>query len=134
MREAKDMSRGKKPVDLTGKRFGRFIALCPTDERDKKNSVVWQCRCDCGKEFRRAAQRIVHGSISCGCRHKSNPGQFQSLNISGKSTRDIEFLYPTERRTKGGYVYWQCRCNLCDRKLVKRSQSFTEETASCRCR
>ena len=34
-------------LDLTNQRFGKLLALCPTDER-KGGSVVWKCLCDCG--------------------------------------------------------------------------------------
>lgn len=128
------MPRGKKPVDLTGRRFGRFVAISPTDKRDKKNSVIWQCYCDCGKEFERSAQRIVHGSVSCGCRQKENPGKFQAVDLAGKVFRDIEFVKPTDKRTKTGYVIWRCKCRLCERQLTKGSQAYLDKTASCRCR
>lgn len=34
-------------VDITGKRFGRLIAIKPT-ERKICNSSYWICKCDCG--------------------------------------------------------------------------------------
>ena len=37
-------------IDLSGKRFGRLTALFPTEKRDRKGSVYWHCRCDCGNE------------------------------------------------------------------------------------
>ena len=36
--------------DITGLRFGRLVALYRTEKRDKKGSVIWHCRCDCGNE------------------------------------------------------------------------------------
>jgi hypothetical protein len=57
-----------KLIDLTGKRFGRLVALAIHPERSRFGEVSWICRCDCG------TKRIVLGthlrsghSTSCGC-------------------------------------------------------------------
>jgi hypothetical protein len=53
--------------DMTGKRFGRLIALEPTNKR-RAHSVVWLCKCSCGnlKEVRQDCLRS--GNVrSCGC-------------------------------------------------------------------
>lgn len=56
-------------LDLTGRKFGRLIALEATEKRDKKGSVVWICRCECGNTVEITADSLVHGNtISCGCR------------------------------------------------------------------
>ena len=53
-------------IDLTGQRFGRWLAI--EKSISKCGYVMWLCRCDCGNE------RIVNGhdlrkgkSKSCGC-------------------------------------------------------------------
>lgn len=57
--------------DLAGRRFGRLTALSPTMRRDRKGSVYWRCRCDCGKETEVTADGLVHGNCkSCGCLQK----------------------------------------------------------------
>ncbi|MGI6012649.1 MAG: hypothetical protein ACOX8H_14380 [Ruminococcus sp.] len=54
--------------DITGQKFGRLTALFPTKERDKKGSILWQCRCDCGRELKVSEDGLVHGHYrSCGC-------------------------------------------------------------------
>jgi hypothetical protein len=55
------------PLDVTGKRFGRLVAL-HVEGSDKHGKRVWLLECDCGtlKEF--AASVVVSGkSSSCGC-------------------------------------------------------------------
>lgn len=55
-------------IDLADQRFGRLTALYPTGKRDKKGSVIWHCRCDCGRETEAAQDNLVYGSCrSCGC-------------------------------------------------------------------
>lgn len=61
-------ARGHNRIDLTGKRFGKLTALYPTDKRDRKLSVYWHCRCDCGNETDVTEDGLVHGNYkSCGC-------------------------------------------------------------------
>lgn len=57
--------------DISGQRFGRLVALEPTPHRDKKGSVKWLCRCDCGTMHLVTADSLLHGgTTSCGCRKK----------------------------------------------------------------
>lgn len=60
-------ARAWRTLDLTGQRFGRLTALEPTEER-QRTSVVWRCRCDCGKEVFASAAKLTGGIVqSCGC-------------------------------------------------------------------
>ena len=56
-----------RALDLTGRRFGRLVALAPTDKR-RKTSVIWRCRCDCGRETECESEALTRGHVqSCGC-------------------------------------------------------------------
>lgn len=58
-------------MDIKNKRFGRLVALSPTELRDTKGSVFWHCRCDCGAELDVTEDGLVHGNYrSCGCLKK----------------------------------------------------------------
>ena len=51
--------------DLTGKRFGRLVALSPYR---KDGIFYWKCKCDCGKYHDVLAGHLTSGKIlSCGC-------------------------------------------------------------------
>lgn len=56
-----------KALDLTGCRFGHWTVI----ERNGTNqfkSIMWLCRCDCGKESRVNGYMLKHGkSQHCGC-------------------------------------------------------------------
>lgn len=58
-----------KANDITGKRYGRLIALRATNKRSKDNgSVIWQCKCDCGNITYVAQGDLQKGVVSsCGC-------------------------------------------------------------------
>lgn len=61
----------RRAVDLSGQRFGSLTALCATDERDRKSSVMWHCRCECGNETDVSEDGLRFGRhISCGCKKK----------------------------------------------------------------
>ena len=56
--------------DLTGQRFGRLIAVRPTEKRSG-NAIVWECKCDCGNNTFASRNGLTCGDIlSCGCLHK----------------------------------------------------------------
>ena len=61
----------KGGIDITGMRFGKLIALYPTEERSF-NSIVWACQCDCGNIYNASIHRLREGKIkSCGCLKRS---------------------------------------------------------------
>lgn len=54
--------------NLTGYSFNSITVLHSTEERDYKGSVMWMCRCVCGKKFMLSTDSIMHGNYkSCGC-------------------------------------------------------------------
>ena len=58
--------------DIAGRRFGRLTALHPLEER-RCGSVLWQCRCDCGKETAYSYLELMYGGYkSCGCEHHAS--------------------------------------------------------------
>lgn len=56
-------------VNITGQRFGRLVAIRPTNKR-ASGKVVWFCKCDCGKSCFRASTTLRQNRKcqSCGCR------------------------------------------------------------------
>ena len=54
-------------LDLSGKRFGRLIAI-KEHGRDLHGAVMWGCRCDCGRTSYVRGSSLAHGATrSCGC-------------------------------------------------------------------
>ena len=67
---AKENAKGigkQRAKDLTGQRFGRLVAVRPT-ERRQQTFIIWECQCDCGKNLYATSGSLAHGSVkSCGC-------------------------------------------------------------------
>lgn len=67
-----------KIKDISNRRFGKLVALYPIAARDRKWSVYWHCRCDCGNEVDLTEDNLVHGNYkSCGCLKKALKGDIQ---------------------------------------------------------
>ena len=56
------------PKDVSGQRFGRLVAVRPTEKRGTGGMVVWECKCDCGNTHYAEVGRLIDGGVqSCGC-------------------------------------------------------------------
>lgn len=54
-------------IDLTGKKFGRFLVV-GLSGKNRHGSAMWRCRCECGTEKIIDGQGLRKGStVSCGC-------------------------------------------------------------------
>lgn len=62
-----DCGCSKRNGDLTGKRFGRLVVVRKTEIRENE-SIVWECKCDCGNTTLVSGRYLGKGSKkSCGC-------------------------------------------------------------------
>lgn len=63
-------SGGRRCQDLTGRRFGKLIALERVGRRVSDGSAYWRCVCDCGATTVTSSNKLLQGkTTSCGC-HK----------------------------------------------------------------
>jgi hypothetical protein len=61
------MASGRFAKDISGQRFGRWLALEKT-EMDSQGHMGFLCRCDCGTEKVVKGYKLKRGdSLSCGC-------------------------------------------------------------------
>lgn len=72
--------------DLTGKRFGRLVAVKCVG-RTTNGNAKWLCKCDCGGEKVVASWGLVSGRThSCGCiKREQNEKMFTTHGESGKA-------------------------------------------------
>jgi hypothetical protein len=63
----KELTSKRNAKDITGQRFGRLVVLHRTGKRRKGGSVVWRCRCDCGRDFETITGELGRRAKSCGC-------------------------------------------------------------------
>lgn len=71
---AKELTSSRSLEDLSGKVFGKLTVLSRAMDRVAKSgthSVMWLCRCECGKTTVVSASALKDGrQTSCGCSHK----------------------------------------------------------------
>ena len=103
----------KNSVDLTGQRFGRLTAVHSTEGR-KNNSVLWECRCDCGNTVLAQANKLSCNQIqSCGCLQKDrirHTGKQRAVDITGQKFGLLTAIRPTEERSFG-MIVCECKCD-----------------------
>lgn len=107
--------------DLTGKRFGRLVALEPTKER-RNYRVVWRCRCDCGRDYQVATQSLLDGgTTSCGCRGR---GPLRE-DLSGRTFGRV---------TVNRFAYGECWhvITACGRERLALRRSIVKGMRCCR--
>jgi hypothetical protein len=120
----------RRHVDLTGKRFGKVVALAPTPKR-ASGSVVWHCVCDCGTHFETSGRNLVRGfTTHCGCSRKQSK-HARKKDLTGRRFGELTVLAPTGRRTKAGSVYWRCRCSCGKTCEVSENALVHGHTISC---
>lgn len=126
---------GRKMKDITGQRFGRGVAIEPTDKRCGHN-VVWRVKCDCGNEYFANVSHLISGQIqSCGCLRKekmSKLGKAAAKDITNQTFGQLTALEPTDKRN-GGKIVWRCRCSCGNIVEVSINNLTCGRTTSCGC-
>lgn len=52
----------RKPIDITGQRFGTLVAIKVLQEKNKYNQRIWECLCDCGNITNILQQSLRQGN------------------------------------------------------------------------
>lgn len=65
--------------DITGKRFGKLVAIEPIGS-NKQGRILWRCQCDCGNEHITTAKLLLNGGCqSCGCLKSKGESKIQTI-------------------------------------------------------
>lgn len=133
LRREKIIERNKKTAkDLTGQRFGKLIALYPTDKRINNNYIVWRCKCDCGNEIEVASTYLLRGNTrSCGCLIKDASKKLIK-DLTGQRFGKLVALYPMDKRS-GSSVIWYCKCDCGNYHEVASKTLTSGLVQSCGC-
>ena len=125
------VSSKEKIIDLKGMKFGMLTALEMTNER-RDNSVVWRCKCDCGKETLVSSHSLRKGSTkSCGCQIGVNLLDTK-IDLKGQRFGKLLVLEETSER-KDRSIVWECLCDCGNKCKVSSKQLRAGKTNSCGC-
>ena len=102
-----------KPIDITGQRFGKLVAVEKAGKR--KYLAMWRCKCDCGTETVAYLSNLRGGKTkSCGC----------GVRIHGHSTEESPTYSSWHSmkqrclRPRPKDVKYYSHVTVCDRWLV----------------
>lgn len=113
--------------DLTGMRFGRLVAVEPTDQRGKSGGTIWKCKCDCGNEALAISTQLTQGyKKSCGC--WSHPPLKDYVGKRFAQLTVVEYAGKT-----GGMHRWKCRCDCGNEAIIGQSNLQSGKATSCGC-
>ena len=117
-------SRHSRYLNIAGQRFGRLIAVEPTEKRSG-DSVVWRCRCDCGNECERPLSSLRAGKAkSCGCAKGDNDSLKRNLSyVEGTCIQFIDNTGKLSIRNTSG-----CRGVRAFRNKWQASITFKKQT------
>lgn len=117
------------PVDITGRRFGRLVAVSITPLRTARGSVGWLVRCDCGVEEIRSAHTLLHSeSLLQACRECQH-----SKSVARSRERAAETPSGRAPNAKPGVCSWCSRaadellfeCSACNRAARRNGRDET---------
>lgn len=129
----------KQAADITGQRFGRLVALNPTDRRLSGN-VVWRCRCDCGEECFVSYSSLTSGNTkSCGCLSREHESPAAYLHyIDGTCIEMLERKGLSKNNTSGytGVIAyrgrWRAQITFKGKNYVLGTYTRIEDAAAAR--
>lgn len=115
--------------DLSNQRFGRLIAIRPT-EQWQSGSVVWGCTCDCGNTVFVPSFYLCSGQKqSCGCLQKES---FAEKDLTGRRFCRLTVIRRTEKLMHQA-VLWECKCDCGNTTFLIAYRLESGMTKSCGC-
>ena len=115
--------------DLSNQRFGRLIAIRPTEQR-QSGSVVWECTCDCGNTVFVPSSYLCSGQKrSCGCLQKESLAE---KDLTGRRFGRLTVIRRTEKRMHQA-VLWECKCDCGNTIFLIAYRLESGMTKSCGC-
>ena len=119
--------------DITNQRFGRLVALYPTEKRSS-SSIVWHCKCDCGNEKDISGTSLRQGlTKSCVCLHKEKMNEILKKNIIGQKFGLWTVLEELPERNNNQKIVYKCKCDCGTIRNVVGANLVNHLSLSCGC-
>lgn len=114
---------------MDGRRFGSLVVLGITDQRSSYGSLLYRCRCDCGREKLVVGNELRRGNVtSCGA------GIHHMKDITGQRFGRLVALHPTGVPGNSRASYnWLCQCDCGEEVEANLNDLARGRTTSCGC-
>ena len=125
--------------DLSGKRFGRLVAIEKSDPPEGKEARTWWlCQCDCGNTCIVRAKSLKSGATqSCGCLFKEKQAMRQRvknpIDLTGKRFGKLTVLGKKTEGEHGTRNKWICKCDCGNVVDVAQISLTSGRQVSCGC-
>lgn len=97
-------------LDFTNQKFGKLLAVRPTDQR-KNGHVVWECQCDCGNITFAASVDLARGKcLSCGCLIANERRMESARTLVGQRFGRLTIVGPSDKRYSNAQAL-ECKCD-----------------------
>jgi hypothetical protein len=82
-----------KALELSGKRFGKLVAIKQHGERSSRGLIQWLCKCDCGNMTLAVGNKLSNNGVkSCGCLKQESAHKLGlTLNKTHGQSRTVEY-------------------------------------------
>lgn len=113
--------------NIIGQKFGKLMVIERTEERYTDGSILYLCRCDCGKFVKLTSSRLKSG-------HNKTCGDpiHQVKNLMGKKFGRLMVVDYVGRKNRK--TLWSCKCD-CGNTTIADSNSLKDGAiVSCGCR
>lgn len=128
----KEKAANSNSKDLLGQKFGRLTVIEKTNKRNK-GSIVWKCKCDCGKIIETSSIYLTTGDTkSCGCLQKDRIHEICGSKLQGQRFGKLTVIKETEQR-KYKNIIWECKCDCGNTCYVPTHSLLSKATQSCGC-
>ena len=115
------------PIDLKGKKFGKWKVLELSDKKSVRGEIYWKCKCECGT-IKDVLSRSLRkgGSESCGC--------IRGIDITGQRFGKLIAVKPTKQKD-GTNIVWEMKCDCGNTTYVSTANigDGKRNTKSCGC-
>jgi len=116
-----------KAAELTGRRFGKLVAVAPTGKRTNGNAIIWLCKCDCGGEKETTVNKLRGGRVThCGC-------QSRSKDLTGQRFGKLTVIELSGQKSKENKPMWRCVCDCGGEKHTTAASLNSGYVKSCGC-
>lgn len=73
----------KTRIEMAGRRYGRLLAIRPTEKKTANKSIYWECLCICGRTIEIGGHKLRTGHTkSCGCLRDDSRKKHQMTSTS----------------------------------------------------
>lgn len=91
--------------NIANQKFGKLLALEPTNDRGSDGSIIWKCQCDCGSIHYASTNSLNTGAIqSCGCFRSKGEKKINDILFDNNVNYQTQYWFKDLKDKK--YLYF----------------------------